>query len=389
MMYQAEAIFLRYEEITLESLDQVEGFKNLLLDSADGFDMTLTPKPIGHLVQRLWFSRDENFMITIDDLDLDHWEAPQVAKFVSSVHIILLCLPMIQYFDNPLRHQSVASKASQIATLSRISQDTLTSINISLPENDNGVFRAINTLRRLSCLEIHIDSKTLPVSIGHEQPPWTHDIRHPINVASLQHIVWRVYGQDLVSPYMLQFLGACRFAPRCTVELELEFMINDVPLLLPLFTENVVEKLVYAYLPTETQAIMAPVQVHIPQLLIYGYSPSWQLVRQKTLPQFLMVSYTDALVHGPDKEQQFWIFVHELQSIKHAFTQRRTIKVDGGLIRATFPHVSQKVKPVSQSRYAGFVQRLSPIAKELWSKNIHLIDGFEIDGAPPDAVVSA
>jgi hypothetical protein len=91
--------------------------------------------------------------------------------------------------------------------------------------------------------------------------------------------------------------------------------------------------------------------------------------------------------------QQFWIFVHELQSIKHAFTQRRTIKVDGGLIRATFLHVSQEVKSISQSRYAGFVQRLSPIAKELWSKNIHLIDGFEIDGAPvstvPDAIVSA
>jgi hypothetical protein len=312
-------------------------------------------QPVGHLVRNLEIMDFNVFTYQTPRLDAVRF----TSEFLSAITFILLQLPNLQHFEN-CRSESWYPKLPHVASLAQVAGAACTSLTLKVRRDEDGIFATINKLRRLEQLIIFIPAFEIA---SDESPEWTHQLKTAVVGPSISYMCWSVQGY--VDPNMLVFLAACRFAPSCTIELQLANMLaQDANQLAPLFIENSVDVLELSCVKPDVQSVLAPIIVNVPTVKILDCAPSPELGRQSRLPTAIFVDY----IRGIESEAHFWGFLRTVQAATYISPERCAIRVFWGNIQFSW------IEGDESKEYATFVGQLLLMSANLMKRNIFIVD---------------
>jgi hypothetical protein len=339
-LLQEVATPLVYYKIHLNSPLRVAWIKHLILN-----DMSIQNLPVRSLVRKL----------NIDGVRC-YQEGGSHIPLCEPLTIMLFNLPLLCGYEA----QNLRTGLGELLSLSRNCARTLTILDICICVDDDGAFALINELKELQ--KLWLTFIWVPTSVT-GTIAWAHSIAHPISLPKVKDILWSYNGGE-DSDLMSRYLGKCRFAPGCDIELWAPQMsAASARLFIPFFDINTVESANIS-VSDEAQAVLTPQLLVLSQLHLMERVPSQEILTEKTLPKLFGIDYPKSTENQP----QFWDFLECLMATDFDFDEPRSMEIyidDEG-----FRWYDGWDKP----EHAEFIGKLLPISVRLLTKQIRVID---------------
>jgi hypothetical protein len=268
------------ENVRLETHPQLHAFKDRLLKGryVDG-------KPMGHTVYSLsvpFVPQD-----TSDEEDEEDWET-RYTKLERALFFILTQTPNLHTYDAP-----GLSLVASPAVISCLSATTLTTIDINVHPNGDGLFPVINTLQNLRIARLRV-----------KRGEWTHASTQPMSIDGLEDVLWQFCHRESEEPF-LAFLSKCWFGTGCGVfELKMPLLsLDKASLLEPLFAAHAFKRIMLS-LPAQALVLLGPHITKAEDLTLYNFMPPPGML--PVLPKELTLYFPS---QDEEKQEAFWAFL--------------------------------------------------------------------------------
>jgi hypothetical protein len=268
------------ENVRLETHPQLHAFKDRLLKGryVDG-------KPMGHTVYSLsvpFLPQD-----TSDEEDEEDWET-RYTKLERALFFILMQTPNLHTYDAP-----GLSLVASPAVISCLSATTLTTIDINVHPNGDGLFPVINTLQNLRVARLRV-----------KRGEWTHASTQPMSINGLEDVLWQFCHRESEEQF-LPFLSKCWFGTGCGVlELKMPLLsLDKASLLEPLFAAHAFKRIMLG-LPAQALVLLGPHITKAEDLTLYNFMPPPGML--PVLPKELTLYFPSK---DKEKQEAFWAFL--------------------------------------------------------------------------------